>query len=49
MANLRVRKTGPDAAVQLETLPEIAGQRPRSRLVSNLNRPLQDSDSVRIT
>ena len=49
MVNLRVRKTGPDAAVQPDTLPEIAGQRPGSRLVSNLKRPLQDSDSVRIT
>lgn len=34
-ANLRVRKTGPDAAVQPETLHEIAGQRQRSRLVLN--------------
>ena len=40
-ANLRVRKTGPDAAVQPETLHEIAGQRQRSRLVLNTNRPLQ--------
>jgi hypothetical protein len=40
-ANLRVRKTGPDAAVQLDTLHEIAGQRQRSRLVLNTNRPLQ--------
>ena len=45
--NLRVRKTGPDAAVQPETLHEIAGQRQWSRLVSNQKRPLQDSDSVR--
>ena len=34
-ANLRVRKTGPDAAVQPDTLPEIAGQRPGSRLALN--------------
>ena len=34
-ANLRVRKTGPDAAVQPETLHEIAGQRQGSRLALN--------------
>jgi len=34
-ANLRVRKTGPDAAVQPDTLHEIAGQRQGSRLASN--------------
>lgn len=49
MANLHVRKTSSDAAVPPDTLHEIAGQRPGSRLVSNLKRPLQHNYSARIT